>query len=101
MAPPTLHLRSETKPLEHRSALSPDVVRKLVENGFKVNVERSPVRIFDDSDYEPFGTLVEEGSWPDAPADHFIIGSAIISVFWLKELPEEDCTFALFYPSSS
>ncbi|KAL8814588.1 MAG: hypothetical protein Q9223_006196 [Gallowayella weberi] len=82
MAPVTLHLRSETKPLEHRSALSPDAVRKLVDHGFKVNVERSPVRIFDDSDYEPFATLVDEGSWPRAPTDHIIIG--------LKELPEED-----------
>ena len=45
----TLHLRSETKPLEHRSALTPDVVRNLLkEDGkFKINVEKSPVRIFD------------------------------------------------------
>ena len=47
--PVILHLRSETKPLEHRSALTPDVVRELLkENGkFVINVERSPGRIFD------------------------------------------------------
>ncbi|KAL8769013.1 MAG: hypothetical protein Q9209_004930 [Squamulea sp. 1 TL-2023] len=85
MAPITLHLRAETKPLEHRSALSPAVVKKLVESGFRVNVERSPTdpeRIFKDSDYEPYANLVEAFSWPKAPRDHVIIG--------LKELPEED-----------
>ncbi len=54
------------------------MVQKLVENGFKVNVEKSPgdpERIFADSEYEPYATLVEEFSWPDAPADHIIIGS--------------------------
>ena len=82
MAKVTLHLRSETKPLEHRSALSPTVVRKLIENGFAINVERSPVRIFDDSEFEDAGaTLAKAGSWPDAPHDHIIIG--------LKELLEE------------
>ncbi len=75
MAPITLHLRSETKPLEHRSALTPNVVRKLLEKGFKINVERSPERIFDDAEFEAAGaTLVPEGSWPDAPKDHIIIG---------------------------
>ncbi|KAL8659970.1 MAG: hypothetical protein Q9226_000133 [Calogaya cf. arnoldii] len=85
MAPVTLHLRAETKLLEHRSALSPAVVQKLVENGFKVNVEKSPKnpkRIFDDSGYEPYATLVDTFSWPKAPEDHMIIG--------LKELPEDD-----------
>lgn len=84
----TIRQRSETKPLEHRSALSPDVVQKLTENGFKVNVERSPVRIFDDSDYDGYATLVPEGSWPEAPADHLIVG--------LKELPEESCNSPVF-----
>lgn len=47
--PLTLHLRSETKPLEHRSALTPDVVRELLKEPgkFVINVERSPGRIFD------------------------------------------------------
>ncbi|KAB8446159.1 hypothetical protein FH972_025142 [Carpinus fangiana] len=87
MAPSTLHLRSETKPLEHRSALTPSTAKALLDAGYTVNIERSPVRIFDDAEFENVGaTLVPEGSWPDAPADHIIIG--------LKELPETD-TFPL------
>ena len=76
--------RSEDKKLEHRSALTPNTVRKLLEKRFAVNVEKSPVRIFEDREFEEAGaTLVETGSWPNAPADHFIIG--------LKELLEEEC----------
>lgn len=83
----TLHLRSEDKPLEHRSALTPSTARALLEAGYSVNIERSPVRIFDDADFEAVGaTLVATGSWPQAPKDHIIIG--------LKELPETD-TFPL------
>ena len=83
MANLTLHLRSETKPLEHRSALTPTVTRKLLGKGFKVNVERSPERIFDDEEFASVGAaLVEEGSWPSAPTDHIIIG--------LKELEDKD-----------
>ena len=53
-----------------------------MKKGFKINVERSPIRIFDDEDYEKAGaSLVPEGSWPDVPQDHIIVG--------LKELPEE------------
>ena len=68
--------------------MTPATVRKLLDKGFKVNVEKSPVRIFEDKEFEDAGaTLVKEGSWPDAPSDHIIIG--------LKELLEEDCTFSL------
>ncbi|KAK4994136.1 Saccharopine dehydrogenase [Elasticomyces elasticus] len=82
MAFPTLHLRAETKPLEHRSALTPSTTKSLLDAGYPVNVERSILRIFDDSDFEKVGaTLIPEGSWPEAPADHLIVG--------LKELPEE------------
>lgn len=87
MAATTIHLRSETKPLEHRSALTPTTAKALLEAGYTVNVEKSPVRIFDDADFEKIGaTLVPEGSWPRIPQDHIIIG--------LKELPEEE-TFPL------
>lgn len=87
MGATTLHLRSETKPLEHRSALTPTTAKALIDAGYTVNVERSPVRIFEDSDFEKVGaTLVPEGSWPEAPKEHIIIG--------LKELPEND-TFPL------
>ncbi|KAK4239883.1 hypothetical protein C8A03DRAFT_31987 [Achaetomium macrosporum] len=83
MAPTVLHLRSETKPLEHRSALTPSTAAELIKAGYVVNVERSPERIFDDAEFEAVGcTLVPEGSWVDAPAEHIIVG--------LKELEEKD-----------
>ena len=59
-----------------------------------VHVERSPVRIFDDAEFEQAGaTLVEEGSWANAPHEHIIVG--------LKELPEEDCAWPAprFHPT--
>uniref|UniRef100_A0A060T7A0 Saccharopine dehydrogenase [NAD(+), L-lysine-forming] n=1 Tax=Blastobotrys adeninivorans TaxID=409370 RepID=A0A060T7A0_BLAAD len=83
----TLHLRSETKPLEHRSALTPTTTKALLDAGFNVLVERSPARVFDDEEFEKVGaTLVEEHSWKTAPKDRIIIG--------LKEMPETD-TFPL------
>lgn len=93
MAPITLHLRSETKALEHRSALTPNVVRKLLEKGFKINVERSPERIFDDQEFEAAGaTLVPEGSWPNASKDHIIIGLKEVSVQIKQSSPATDET---------
>lgn len=85
MASINLHLRSELgKALEHRSALTPATTKKLVEAGYRINVERSPQRIFDDEDFEKAGaTLVEENTWRNAPKDTIIIG--------LKELPVEEC----------
>lgn len=92
MAPTVLHLRAETKPLEHRSALTPSTTKALVEAGYEVRVEKGcgkksgTTRIFDDAEFEAAGaTIVEEESWVDAPADHIIVG--------LKELREE--TFPL------
>ncbi|KAK4454776.1 hypothetical protein QBC34DRAFT_392589 [Podospora aff. communis PSN243] len=83
MAPTILHLRSETKPLEHRSALTPTTAAELIKAGYVVNVERSPERIFDDEEFSAVGaTLVPEGSWEDAPRDHIIVG--------LKELEEKE-----------
>lgn len=65
--------------------VTPTTTKALLEAGFKVNVERSPERIFEDDEFAAVGaTLVPEGSWPSAPNDHIIIG--------LKELPEETCT---------
>ncbi|KAK4195112.1 hypothetical protein QBC40DRAFT_289615 [Triangularia verruculosa] len=83
MAPAVLHLRSETKPLEHRSALTPTTTAALIKAGYVVNVERSPERIFDDSEFEAAGaTLVPEGSWEEVPKEHIIVG--------LKELEEKE-----------
>lgn len=82
-SPVTLHLRAETKPLEHRAALTPATTKKLLEAGFNVVIEKSAQSIFDIKEYEAVGaTIAEEGSWVNAPKDHIIIG--------LKELPEED-----------
>ena len=64
--------------------MTPTTVRKLLENGFIVNVERSPIRIFEDKEFEDVGAnLMPTSSWREAPKDHFIIG--------LKELPTGDC----------
>ena len=72
------------KALEHRSALTPTTAKVLIDAGYTVNVERSPERIFDDSEFEKVGaTLVPENTWREAPTDHIIIG--------LKELPVEEC----------
>ncbi|KAI5285089.1 Saccharopine dehydrogenase, partial [Ascosphaera acerosa] len=83
---PTLHLRAEEKIMEHRSALTPETTRKLVDAGYTVHVERSPTdpirkRIFPDAAFERAGaTLVPEGSWVAAPRSHIVVG--------LKELDE-------------
>ncbi|KAL8764093.1 MAG: hypothetical protein Q9194_007171 [Teloschistes cf. exilis] len=82
-SPTVIHLRSECKQFEHRSALTPTAAKSLIEHGYTVNVERSPARIFKDEEFEAAGaTLVLEGSWPEVPESHLILG--------LKELPEED-----------
>lgn len=81
MSGTVIHLRSETKALEHRSALTPTTAKALLDAGYTVNVERSPERIFDDAEFEAVGcTLVEEGSWKKTPTDHIILG--------LKEIEE-------------
>ena len=88
MAPVILHLRAETKPLEHRSALTPTTTKALLDAGFEIYVEKSGMRIFEDQEFADAGaTLVEEGSWPQAPKERLIIG--------LKELPED--TFPLVH----
>ena len=90
---PTLHLRSEVKPYEHRSCLSPNIAKALIEAGYPLNVEHSSTnpdysRIFRDDEYSAVGAkLVPEGSWVDAPTDKTII-------IGLKELSDED-TFPL------
>ncbi|KAK9458501.1 uncharacterized protein V1516DRAFT_682591 [Lipomyces oligophaga] len=82
MASVTLHLRAESKPMEHRAALTPTTAKQLVDAGFKVIAEKSTQRVFADSEYSDVGIpLVEEFCWPDAPKNEMIIG--------LKELPEE------------
>ncbi|KAI8880679.1 hypothetical protein K501DRAFT_190832 [Backusella circina FSU 941] len=81
---PHLWLRAETKPMEHRAALTPITAKILIEAGFKITVERSDQRIFDDEDYSKVGCiLVDRLHWKtDAPNDAYIVG--------LKDLPEND-----------
>jgi saccharopine dehydrogenase (NAD+, L-lysine-forming) len=80
------------KALEHRSALTPTTTKALLDAGYAVNIERSPERIFDDSEFEKVGaTLVPENTWREAPEDHIIVG--------LKELPEETCTLTIAFTS--
>ncbi|KAF7310677.1 hypothetical protein HMN09_00610600 [Mycena chlorophos] len=77
----SLWLRCETKPFEHRSALTPTTAKALLDAGFKVSVERDEQRIFADKEYEEVGcTLVANNSWPTAPTTTTIIG--------LKELEQ-------------
>ncbi|EFP86980.1 ubiquitin thiolesterase [Puccinia graminis f. sp. tritici CRL 75-36-700-3] len=80
---PLLWLRCETKPFEHRSALTPLTAKKLIDAGFKLVVERDPQRFFADDEFAKVGCeLVEHNSWPKAPSNAIIIG--------LKELPPND-----------
>ena len=76
-------LRAESKPMEARSALTPELVARLQENGFTVVVERSPQRAIKDSEFAETGCeLVTTGSWRGAPKHAYILG--------LKDLPEEN-----------
>ncbi|MEQ9487796.1 MAG: saccharopine dehydrogenase [Alphaproteobacteria bacterium] len=78
-----LWVRAESKANERRVALVPDDAKTLVKAGYEVTVEQSPERAIAIGDYERAGcSIAEEGSWPDAPKDAFILG--------VKELPEGD-----------
>ena len=78
----SIWLRAETKPLERRTALTPQSAAALVEAGFSVTVERSGQSSFAEDDYKNAGcALVAQSTWVDAPDDAFIMG--------LKELPED------------
>ncbi|CAG8547571.1 12494_t:CDS:2, partial [Acaulospora morrowiae] len=78
-----LWLRAETKPKEHRAALTPSTCQTLFQHGFQITVEKSKERIFDDEEYEKVGcVMVPMGTWRTAPLEAYIVG--------LKELPEND-----------
>ena len=53
-----IHLRAETKPAEHRSALTPTTTAALLKAGFKVSVERSDQRIFDDAEFGAYNLVL-------------------------------------------
>ncbi|WP_164848364.1 saccharopine dehydrogenase [Halobacteriovorax sp. HLS] len=80
-------LRHETKPYEQRCCLTPSACEELLKLGHEVVVERSPIRVFSDEEYEAVGcTLEETNAWINkAPLNAVIVG--------LKELEDKD--FAL------
>lgn len=79
----TIHLRAEPAPSGTRAIITPDTARQLLAQGYKLNIERSPVRFFSDDSYAAVGArLVAAGSWVNAPSDHIIVG--------MKGLPEAD-----------
>ena len=79
---PKAHIwvRTEHKAHEKRVALVPADAKKLMAEGYWVTVEQSPERSIPIEAYEAVGCkIAAEGSWPDAPADAYILG--------VKELP--------------
>lgn len=77
-------MRSETRGTERRAPITPGDAAALLRAGHEVSVERSAQRVFADEDYAQHGadglTLVEPGTWPDAPDDAVVVG--------IKELPD-------------
>ena len=68
-------LRAETKEMEARSALTPDLVRELMDNDFEIVVESSTQRAIADASFAETGcTLVEAGTWRGAPNHAYILG---------------------------
>ncbi len=82
-------IRHEDKyTMERRSALPPEYVKKLTQQGIKVYVESSPKRIFDDEEYKMAGAFISK-SLADCPV-----------IFGVKEMPvsyfEEGKTYVFF-----
>jgi saccharopine dehydrogenase (NAD+, L-lysine-forming) len=70
-----LWLRTEHKPLEQRTAVTPGVAGKLIEAGYRVVAESSEQRAVDLAEYVSVGCeTAEAGDWQRAPADAIIIG---------------------------
>ena len=79
---PHLWVRTESRPNERRTGLTPSGAQALIEAGLDVTVEESATRVIPASDYARAGCdIAAEGSWPDAPRQAVIFG--------LKELPED------------
>ncbi|MGC9418766.1 MAG: saccharopine dehydrogenase [Rhodovulum sp.] len=77
-----LWVRAEQRPNEERVGLTPEGAAQLVEAGLRVSVEESHVRAIPIDGYAQAGCeIVDENSWPDAPAEAIVFG--------LKELPED------------
>lgn len=76
---PKIYLRSEAKPHEHRSALTPSTAKALIDHGWDVTIERDPQRIFDDSEFEAVGCAI-------APYNSWSTIDRSIPILGLKEL---------------
>ncbi|KAK2593348.1 Saccharopine dehydrogenase [Conoideocrella luteorostrata] len=88
MSLPVIHLRSETKPKERRSPLSPETAKALLDAGYKVKVEDWADRIYKIDEFRAVGAeIVPAGSWRDAPKEDIILG--------LKEIESDG---SMFYP---
>nr|RBQ92107.1 hypothetical protein FVER53263_07617 [Fusarium verticillioides] len=75
MSPVVIHLRTETKPLERRSPLSPATAKALLDAGYTVRVEESPDRIYKIDEFRDVGAeIVPAGSWVNAPKEDIILG---------------------------
>jgi saccharopine dehydrogenase (NAD+, L-lysine-forming) len=77
---PHLWVRAESRPGERRTPIVADAAR-LAAAGLRITVEESEQRAFPLAAYAAAGcATAPAGSWPDAPADAFVVG--------LKELPD-------------
>ena len=77
-----LWVRSEQRPNEDRTGLTPEGAAQLIAKGLRVTVEESLSRIIPLDGYRAAGCeIAPENSWPDAPQDAIIFG--------LKELPDD------------
>jgi len=82
MQPVHVWIRSESRTTERRAPVVPGDVPVLLDAGFEVTVEESPQRIFAIEEYAAAGgSVVGEGTWPDAPRDAYVLG--------IKELSDE------------
>lgn len=77
-----IYLRAETYANETRSPLSPDDVKLLIANGFRVWIQSSVTRVFANSEFEDVGATITELKWYAMGSDVLIVG--------LKELPNLD-----------
>ncbi|OMH84259.1 Saccharopine dehydrogenase [NAD(+), L-lysine-forming] [Zancudomyces culisetae] len=85
----TLVLRHETKPLEHRTTLSPQVCKQLIDQkGFKILVEKCNQRIFALEEYVNAGCEVVDYYWDDDAHRNKADNSVL--VVGLKEFPEDE-----------
>jgi len=83
MIKPHLWLRAETKPLEERVALTLNVAEQLLDEGFKITVEKSEQSAISSDKYRAVGCDIQPAhSWKQAPKDVIILG--------LKELSEDN-----------